>query len=122
MLERPRGYRQGQAWSPLQRPCVVRPATVGRDHPAPACLKPSNGSLMRLAPVSVRFCRDRSALRDVAARQSETTHAAPEAIGQRRRQRFDVGDAFAEVLADAIEGLPRSEVLRVRAPMPARLG
>ena len=94
MLERPRGYRQGQAWSPLQRPCVVRPATVGRDHPAPACLKPSNGSLMRLAPVSVRFCRDRSALRDVAARQSETTHAAPEAI--------DACVAFAEVLGDAI--------------------
>jgi ADP-ribosyl-[dinitrogen reductase] hydrolase len=43
-------------------------------------------------------------MRNVAARQSETTHAAPEAI--------DACVAFAEVLADAIEGRPRSEVLR----------
>lgn len=45
-------------------------------------------------------------MRDVAARQSSTTHAAPEAI--------DACVAFAEVLADAIEGRPRSEVLRDR--------
>jgi ADP-ribosyl-[dinitrogen reductase] hydrolase len=66
-----------------------------------------NGSLMRLAPVAIRFWRDRAILRDVAARQSATTHAAPEAI--------DACVTFAEVLADAIEGRPRSEVLRDRA-------
>jgi ADP-ribosyl-[dinitrogen reductase] hydrolase len=66
-----------------------------------------NGSLMRLAPVAVRYWRDRVLLRDVAAGQSRTTHAAPEAV--------DACVAYAEVLADAIEGRPRSEVLRHRA-------
>ncbi len=65
-----------------------------------------NGSLMRLAPVSVAHWRDRAALRDVAARQSRTTHAAPEAV--------DACVAFAETLADAIEGRRRSEVMRAR--------
>jgi ADP-ribosyl-[dinitrogen reductase] hydrolase len=65
-----------------------------------------NGSLMRLAPVAMRFWRDRATLRDVAMRQSATTHAAPQAI--------DACVAFAEVLADAIQGQPRSEVLRDR--------
>ena len=65
-----------------------------------------NGSLMRLSPVAVRFFNDRSKLRDVAARQSRTTHAAPEAV--------DACVAFAEVLADAIEGRTRSEIMRDR--------
>ena len=63
-----------------------------------------NGSLMRLAPVAIRHWPDRTLLRDVAARQSRTTHAAPEAV--------DACVAFAEVLADAIEGRARSQVLR----------
>lgn len=62
-----------------------------------------NGSLMRLAPVAMRYWRDRPALRDAAARQSKTTHAAPEAV--------DACVAYAGMLADAIEGRPRSEVL-----------
>jgi ADP-ribosyl-[dinitrogen reductase] hydrolase len=66
-----------------------------------------NGSLMRLAPVAIRFWNDRARLRDIAGRQSKTTHAAPEAI--------DACIAFAEVLADAIEGRPRSEVLGARS-------
>lgn len=66
-----------------------------------------NGSLMRLAPVAVRHWRDRERLRDVAARQSKTTHGAVEAV--------DACVGFAEVLADAIVGLPRSDVLRTRA-------
>ncbi len=65
-----------------------------------------NGSLMRLAPVVVRHFRDRVTMRDVAARQSRTTHAAPEAV--------DACIAFADVLADAIDGHPRSHVLRPR--------
>lgn len=65
-----------------------------------------NGSLMRLAPVAVVSFRDRDRMRDWAARQSCTTHAAPEAV--------DGCVAFAEVLADAIDGRPRSEVLRPR--------
>jgi ADP-ribosyl-[dinitrogen reductase] hydrolase len=66
-----------------------------------------NGSLMRLAPVAIRFWNDRARLRDVAARQSKTTHAAPEAV--------DACVAFAQVLADAIEGRSKSEVLRARS-------
>ena len=65
-----------------------------------------NGSLMRLAPAAIRHWQDRAKLRDVAARQSRTTHGAPEAV--------DACVAFAEVLADAIAGYPRSQVLRVR--------
>lgn len=66
-----------------------------------------NGSLMRLAPVAVRYWRDRPTMRDAAARQSRTTHAASEAV--------DACVAFVEALGDAIEGRPRSEVLRGRA-------
>lgn len=55
-----------------------------------------NGSLMRLAPVAIRHWQDRAMLRDVAARQSRTTHAAPEAV--------DACIAYAELLADAIAG------------------
>ena len=66
-----------------------------------------NGSLMRLAPVAIRHFHDRARLRDVAARQSRTTHAAPEAV--------DACVAYAECLADAIEGRRRSEVLHSRA-------
>lgn len=72
-----------------------------------------NGSLMRLAPVAIRHWLDRDALRDVAARQSRTTHGAPEAV--------DACAAWAEVLADAIEGQKRSDVLRAR-PGPCHGG
>lgn len=70
-----------------------------------------NGSLMRLAPVAIRFWNDPSSLRDVAQRQSMTTHAAPEAV--------DACIAFAEVLADAIAGKSKPEILRPR-PGPYR--
>lgn len=66
-----------------------------------------NGSLMRLAPVAIRHWRDRERLRDVAARQSRTTHAAADAV--------DACVAWADLLADAIEGQPRSAVLRDRS-------
>lgn len=62
-----------------------------------------NGSLMRLAPIAVRYWRDRAALKDAAARQSRTTHGAAEAV--------DACVAYAEMLADAIAGAPRSVVL-----------
>jgi len=65
-----------------------------------------NGSLMRLAPVAVRYWNDRETLRDVAARQSRVTHATAEAV--------DACVLFAEILADAIEGRPRSQVLAPR--------
>ena len=65
-----------------------------------------NGSLMRLAPVAIRYWQDQAVLRDAVARQSRTTHAAPEAV--------DACVAFAGRLADAIAGKPRSEVLGTR--------
>jgi ADP-ribosyl-[dinitrogen reductase] hydrolase len=65
-----------------------------------------NGSLMRLAPVALRFWNDREMLARIAARQSATTHGAPEAVS--------ACVAYANVISDAIEGCPRNEVLRTR--------
>ena len=66
-----------------------------------------NGSLMRLAPVALRFWNDRPRLVSAAAEQSRTTHAADEAV--------DACRAFAALLADAIAGSARTVVL---APKP----
>lgn len=66
-----------------------------------------NGSLMRLAPVAIRHWDERAKLHDAAARQSRTTHGAAEAI--------DACVAFADLLAAAIAGKPRSEVLADRS-------
>ncbi|WP_027442567.1 ADP-ribosylglycohydrolase family protein [Erythrobacter cryptus] len=66
-----------------------------------------NGSLMRLAPVAIRFWRDPEALRRVAALQSRTTHGAPEAVS--------ACVAYAELLAKAIAGVPAHEVLSPRS-------
>ncbi len=65
-----------------------------------------NGSLMRLAPVVLRFSEDREALLAAAAEQSRTTHGAEEAV--------DACRAFAALLADATCGMPRAEVLAPR--------
>ena len=72
---------------------------AGSTHPRTA----GNGSLMRLAPVALRFWNDRSRLIDTAADQSRTTHGAEEAV--------DACRAFAELLAEAIAGSPRSALL-----------
>ena len=67
-----------------------------------------NGSLMRLAPVALRFWHDRTRLiTAAAAEQSRTTHGAEEAV--------DACRAFAELLADAIAGSPRADVLAPRS-------
>lgn len=55
-----------------------------------------NGSLMRLAPVAVRHWSNKEKLIDVAARQSQTTHGAAEAVQS--------CIAFAEILSEAIKG------------------
>ena len=65
-----------------------------------------NGSLMRLAPVALRFWDDREQLAWAASEQSKTTHGAEEAV--------DACRAFAELLADAIAGMPRDRVLEPR--------
>ena len=66
-----------------------------------------NGSLMRLAPVVLRFWTDRARLGRAAAQQSRTTHGAEEAV--------DACRAFADMLADAISGEPRPDVLAPKA-------
>ena len=66
-----------------------------------------NGSLMRLAPVALRFWGDRARLGRAAAQQSRTTHAAREAV--------DGCVAFADLLADAISGKPRWAVIAPRS-------
>lgn len=73
-----------------------------------------NGSLMRLAPVAIRYWDDEKARRHAAARQSRTTHGADEAV--------DACIAFADMLAGAIAGRPRSEVLRERSNEPPFVG
>ena len=65
-----------------------------------------NGSLMRLAPVALRYWDDRPRLDICAAEQSRTTHAAEEAV--------DACRAFAELLAEAIAGSPRADLLAPR--------
>jgi ADP-ribosyl-[dinitrogen reductase] hydrolase len=65
-----------------------------------------NGSLMRLAPVAIRYWRERPKLRDVAARQSRTTHGAAQAV--------EACVSYAELLADAIAGASRAELLQPR--------
>lgn len=65
-----------------------------------------NGSLMRLSPVAIRHWNDPDLRRDIAARQSRTTHGAAEAV--------DACVLYAELIAEAIAGLPRSAILAPR--------
>jgi ADP-ribosyl-[dinitrogen reductase] hydrolase len=65
-----------------------------------------NGSLMRLSPVAIRWWNDADKRRDAAARQSRTTHAAPEAV--------DACVAYADLVAEAIAGHPTRGLLTPR--------
>lgn len=65
-----------------------------------------NGSLMRLAPAAIAHWNDRDARRSVAERQSRTTHAAEEAV--------DACTYYADLLAEAIAGRDRAEILAPR--------
>lgn len=62
-----------------------------------------NGSIMRLAPVAIRYHNDPERLRDVARRQSYVTHGAEEAV--------EACEAMAPVLASLIQGEPLTDVL-----------
>jgi ADP-ribosyl-[dinitrogen reductase] hydrolase len=66
-----------------------------------------NGSLMRLAPVALHGWRDAAAMRRLAAEQSRTTHAAPQAI--------EACEYFALLLREAILGAPRAALLAPQA-------
>ena len=66
-----------------------------------------NGSLMRLSPVALRYWDDRALLDATAAEQSRTTHGAETAV--------DACRGFAALLADAISGRSKADLL---APRP----
>ena len=86
----------------LERYQRTRDPLAGSADPGSA----GNGSLMRLAPVALRFWQDRPRLAATAAEQSRTTHGAEEAV--------DACRVFAELLADVSVGSPRAEVLAPR--------
>ena len=65
-----------------------------------------NGSLMRLAPVALRFWHDSPRLVSTAEDQSRTTHGAEQAV--------DACRAFAGLLGEAIAGSPRADLLASR--------
>lgn len=64
-----------------------------------------NGSLMRLAPIAMRFGHDEELVQDMAALSSQTTHAAAECL--------DACRVFAVALSRALRGLPKEKVLEL---------
>jgi ADP-ribosyl-[dinitrogen reductase] hydrolase len=86
-----------QRWLETGNPCAgsTDPNTGG------------NGSLMRLSPAAIRHWHDADTRRDVSARQSKTTHGAPEAV--------DACVHYADLLAEAIAGRARADVMAPRA-------
>jgi ADP-ribosyl-[dinitrogen reductase] hydrolase len=67
-------------------------ALIAEDSPAPA----SNGGIMRLAPVAIRFHAAPERAAAIARAQSRTTHAATAAV--------DAADLLARILVAAIAG------------------
>ena len=65
-----------------------------------------NGSLMRLAPVAIRWWHDRAAAVAAARLQSRTTHGAAQAV--------EACALFAELLVEAIAGATKEGALRDR--------
>ena len=66
-----------------------------------------NGSIMRLAPIALRFGHDERLVQDMAALSSQTTHGAPECL--------DACRVFAVALSRALRGLPKEKVLDLGA-------
>jgi ADP-ribosyl-[dinitrogen reductase] hydrolase len=70
-------------------------------------LSAGNGALMRLSPVAIRYWSDREKMREVAVLQTRTTHEAEEAV--------EASALFVDILADAISGRRRDQVLSGRS-------
>lgn len=87
----------------LQRYLVTQDPYAGSADPATA----GNGSLMRLAPVVLRYGADMAALQKHARLSSATTHAAPEAL--------ECCEVFAELIANALRGMDKAEALVCRS-------
>lgn len=88
----------------LQRYAVTQDPIAGDAAPHTA----SNGSLMRLAPVVLRFAADVQQVRHFARLSSATTHGAPEAL--------DCTQLFAELLHQALQGASKQALLRAATP------
>ncbi len=80
----------------------LRDPFCGDSHPESA----GNGSLMRLAPVPIFYCRQRETAKEMAILQSRSTHAAREAM--------EACEYFTELLVEALNGCSKDDVLRVR--------
>lgn len=65
-----------------------------------------NGSLMRLSPIAIRWCHDKRKAQEAAMLQSRTTHGASQAVG--------ACGFFVHLLAEAITGVPKDDVLKNR--------
>ena len=65
-----------------------------------------NGSLMRLAPVAIRWWHEPAKAVEAARLQSRTTHGAAQTV--------EACALYAEVLTEAIAGAPKETVLRAR--------
>lgn len=105
--------RRGE-YSCTEKPLAVDPVTTDAirrwekvGNPRAGSTDPKNagnGSLVRVAPIAIRFWRDWDRLREAAERQSRVTHEADEAVHS--------CIVFAEILANAIEGQTKEQVLQ----------
>ena len=66
-----------------------------------------NGSLMRLAPVAMRYCGDEALVQEMAALSSRTTHGAAECL--------DACRLFSVALSRALQGGDKTHVLDLAA-------
>ena len=84
----------------LQRYMVTQDPMSGDTSPDTA----GNGSLMRLAPITLQFSPDLHQVRHFSRLSSATTHAAPEAL--------DCCELLGELLHHALTGMPKTRLLR----------
>jgi ADP-ribosyl-[dinitrogen reductase] hydrolase len=105
--------RRGE-YSSIGKPAAVDPVTLNAirrwekvGNPVAGSTDPEtagDGSLVRVAPIAIRFWRDWDRLREAAERQSRVTHGAEEAV--------HACIVFAEILANAIEGQSKEQMLQ----------
>lgn len=88
--------------SALQRFLDTNESLCGSTNPNSA----GNGSLMRLAPVAIRWSQQPAQAREAARLQSRTTHAATQAV--------EACAFYAMLLVEAISGESKDAVLRPR--------
>jgi len=78
---------------------------TGEPSPGPS---PSNGSLMRLAPIALAFSYDPQLAAEMSARSSLITHSDPRAV--------DACRYLGLLIAEAVNGAPKEELLSATSP------